>query len=229
MTRPKEYDHVVPLHLIPVTIAQRIRERGEKLYRISIVRTHLHHYTVKCKCRAKIAMKPIEDSTDLPLSQPEPLSGSSGAIPGPEQLPESFSQDQTDRIMSRAQEFIEDFSRRNPEPKLTSEHLGTVVMAIDQTNGSGNQGLESITGSSGKDPGQIIDSCPSSGMGLLSRQPGSEEIINNLTDRSVSQGSESGISLPVRNSGPVTIIGPCDRNRGPELLSGLPRTVVDND
>ena len=153
MTRPKEYDHVVPLHLIPVTIAQRIRERGEKLYRISIVRTHLHHYTVKCKCRAKIAMKPIEDSTDLPLSQPEPLSGSSGAIPGPEQLPESFSQDQTDRIMSRALELIADFSQRNPETEPLSGESGTAVKAIDQTNGFTSQGSELITGSSGKDPG----------------------------------------------------------------------------
>ncbi len=154
MTRPKEYDRIVPLHLIPVTIAQRIRERGEKLYRISIVRTHLHHYTVKCKCRAKIAMEPLDDGTDRsPAPGPEPLSGSSGAIHGPEQLPGSFSQDQTDRIMGRAQELIADFSRRNPEPKLISEHPGTVAMAIDQTNGFRSQGSELMADSSGKDPG----------------------------------------------------------------------------
>ncbi len=154
MTRPKEYDRVVPLHLIPVTIAQRIRERGEKLYRISIVRTHRHHYTVKCKCRAKIAMEPLVDSTDPPLSlEPEQLSGSSGAIHGPEQLPGSFSKDQTDRIMSRAQELIEDFSRRNPEPRLISEHPGIMVMAIDQTNGFRSHGSELMADSSGKDPG----------------------------------------------------------------------------
>jgi hypothetical protein len=60
MTRPREYDLGVPLHLIPVTVAERIRERGGNLYRISIVRTSLHHYTIKCTCRAKIAMEPFE-------------------------------------------------------------------------------------------------------------------------------------------------------------------------
>jgi len=76
MTRPKEYDLVVPLHLIPVTIAQRIRERGGNLYRISIVRTHQHHYTIKCKCRAKIAMEPLEHYPDSPRNPgPEPKPG----------------------------------------------------------------------------------------------------------------------------------------------------------
>jgi hypothetical protein len=154
MTRPKEYDLVVPLHLIPVTIAQRIRERGEKLYRISIVRTHLHHYTVKCKCRAKIAMEPLEDSTDYSAAQgPELLSGSSVASPGTGQLTDSFSKDQTDRIMSRARELIADFSRRNPEPEPLSGEPGAEVMAIDQLNGPRSPGSELITGSSGKDPG----------------------------------------------------------------------------
>jgi hypothetical protein len=79
MTKPKEYDLVVPLHLIPVTIAQRIRERGGNLYRISVVRTHQHHYTIKCKCRAKIAMEPLEDHTDRPVNPgPELITGSSG-------------------------------------------------------------------------------------------------------------------------------------------------------
>jgi hypothetical protein len=76
MTKPREYDLVVPLHLIPVTIAQRIRERGGKLYRISVVRTHQHHYTVKCKCRAKIAMEPLEQPVDHPANPlQEPITG----------------------------------------------------------------------------------------------------------------------------------------------------------
>ena len=84
MTRPKEYDRVVPLHLIPVTIAQRIRERGGNLYRISIVRTHQHHYTIKCKCRAKIAMEPLEHYPDSPRN------------PGPEPKPGLFTGDADD-------------------------------------------------------------------------------------------------------------------------------------
>ena len=154
MTRPKEYDRVVPLHLIPVTIAQRIRERGGNLYRISIVRTHQHHYTVKCKCRAKIAMEPLEDSRDRsPAQGPEPFSGSSGSLPEPGQLTAPFGRDQTDRIMSRALELIADFSQRNPEPEPLSGEPCTAVKAIDQTHGFTSQGSELITGTSGKDPG----------------------------------------------------------------------------
>jgi hypothetical protein len=154
MTGRKEFDRVVPLHLIPITIAQRIREKGGNLYRISIIRTDGHHYTIKCKCRAKIAMEPLVDSTDPPLNQePEQLPGSSGAILGPEQLPESFSKDQTDRIMSRALELVADFSKGNPEPEPLSGEPGTVVMAIDQANGYKSQRLELISGSSGTDPG----------------------------------------------------------------------------
>ena len=90
MTQPKEYDLVVPLHLIPVTIAQRIRERGGNLYRISIIRTHQHQYTIKCKCRAKIAMEPLEDHTDRPVNDGlKPLSGLSDGNPGPEPVPDT--------------------------------------------------------------------------------------------------------------------------------------------
>ncbi|MCX6683595.1 MAG: hypothetical protein NTZ37_02545 [Methanoregula sp.] len=100
MTKPREYDLVVPLHLIPVTIAQRIQERGGKLYRISVVRTHQHHYTVKCKCRAKIAMEPLEQPVDHPVNplqepitgpcrgnhRPELVSSTSSGDTGPESL-----------------------------------------------------------------------------------------------------------------------------------------------
>jgi hypothetical protein len=91
MTRPTKYDLVVPLHLIPITVAQRIRERGENLYRISIHRTDGHHYTIKTKCRAKIAVEPAEKNKDPSLNQapdcspvpvPEPVSGPSGGNQG---------------------------------------------------------------------------------------------------------------------------------------------------
>ncbi len=110
MTHPKEYDHVVPLYLIPVTIAQRIREQGEKLYRISIVRTHLHHYTVKCKCRAKIAMGPLED---------EPLSGESGA--------EGMAINQMNGPNSPGPELIAGSPGNGPAPESISVQQCTVV------------------------------------------------------------------------------------------------------
>jgi hypothetical protein len=154
MTGRKEFDRVVPLHLIPITIAQRIREKGGNLYRISVIRTEGHHYTIKCKCRSKIAMEPLEDGTSHATAPgPAPLSGSPGTMQGPGQFTAPFSRNQTDRIMSRALELVADFSKRNPEPEPLSGEPGTVVMAIDQANGSKSQRSELITGSSGTDPG----------------------------------------------------------------------------
>ena len=81
MTRPREYDLGVPLHLIPVTVAELIRERGGNLYRISIVRTSLHHYTIKCSCRAKIAMEPIEKPKERSRNrEPAPLLEQSAGV-----------------------------------------------------------------------------------------------------------------------------------------------------
>ena len=59
MTKPNRYDPVVPLFLIPTVVAEGIRKRGGKLYRISVVRTHSHAYRIKYKCRVKEACVPI--------------------------------------------------------------------------------------------------------------------------------------------------------------------------
>ena len=47
MTRPKVYDPVVPLFLIATAVADGVRKRGGKLYRISVVREHSHAYRIK--------------------------------------------------------------------------------------------------------------------------------------------------------------------------------------
>lgn len=36
----------IPLHLLSHTVARKVREWGEIIYRISIRRTHWHHYNV---------------------------------------------------------------------------------------------------------------------------------------------------------------------------------------
>lgn len=41
----------IPLNLVPHAIARLIRERGEKVYRISVKRTHYHHYNVSVRTR----------------------------------------------------------------------------------------------------------------------------------------------------------------------------------
>lgn len=41
----------VPLHLVPKIIAKLIQLKGEAVYRISIVRTHWHHYNVSVRTK----------------------------------------------------------------------------------------------------------------------------------------------------------------------------------
>ena len=53
MTKPKVYDPEVPLFLIATAVAEGVRKRGGKLFRISVVRTHSHAYRIKYKCRLK--------------------------------------------------------------------------------------------------------------------------------------------------------------------------------
>jgi hypothetical protein len=42
----------IPLYLIPQEITRLIRSRGEKVYRISVVRTHFHHYNISVRTRS---------------------------------------------------------------------------------------------------------------------------------------------------------------------------------
>jgi len=41
----------IPLYLIPQAITRLIRTRGQKVYRISVVRTHYHHYNISVRTR----------------------------------------------------------------------------------------------------------------------------------------------------------------------------------
>jgi hypothetical protein len=41
----------IPLFLLPKVIARLIRLKGEAVYRISVVRTHWHHYNVSVRTK----------------------------------------------------------------------------------------------------------------------------------------------------------------------------------
>ncbi len=41
----------IPLYLVPRAITRMIRERGEKVYRISVVRARFHHYNISVRTR----------------------------------------------------------------------------------------------------------------------------------------------------------------------------------
>ncbi|MDD1693371.1 MAG: hypothetical protein LUQ71_01475 [Methanoregula sp.] len=42
----------IPLFLLPHTIAQQIRKTGDRIYRISVKRTNLHHYNVSVRIKS---------------------------------------------------------------------------------------------------------------------------------------------------------------------------------
>ena len=71
MTRRKVYDPVVPLFLIGATIAEGVKRRGGKLFRISVVRTPNHQYQIKYTCRAKDANNKAEWCTQPIASEPD--------------------------------------------------------------------------------------------------------------------------------------------------------------
>jgi hypothetical protein len=41
----------VPFRLLPQAVAELIRRKGEAVYRISVVRTHYHHYNVSVRTK----------------------------------------------------------------------------------------------------------------------------------------------------------------------------------
>jgi hypothetical protein len=50
----------IPLHLLPRAVAQLIREKGYAVYRISIKRTHWHHFNVSVRTkRIKRELAPV--------------------------------------------------------------------------------------------------------------------------------------------------------------------------
>jgi hypothetical protein len=51
----------IPLYLLPEVIARFIREKGGAVYRISIARTHWHHYNVSVRTkRIKRELAPVK-------------------------------------------------------------------------------------------------------------------------------------------------------------------------
>jgi len=65
-------DKEIPLHLIPKAIARKIRKVGDTLYRVSIKRTHWHHYNISVRTRPiRMELVPLEvalSALDMPES-----------------------------------------------------------------------------------------------------------------------------------------------------------------
>ena len=53
MTRRRSWtEDGIPLWLLPQAVARKVREWGDGLYRISVKRTHWHHYNVSIRTKA---------------------------------------------------------------------------------------------------------------------------------------------------------------------------------
>ncbi|MFA7303436.1 MAG: hypothetical protein WC015_02920 [Methanoregula sp.] len=46
----------IPLYMLPAALRRGVAERGGKIYRAVIVRTHWNHYTIKIRCNTKKAV-----------------------------------------------------------------------------------------------------------------------------------------------------------------------------
>ncbi len=54
----------IPLHILPQVITRTIREWGDGLYRVSVKRTHWHHFNVTVRTRPiKKELKPVVVAT----------------------------------------------------------------------------------------------------------------------------------------------------------------------
>ena len=63
----------VPLYLIPTVIGRQIKKRGNAVYRISVKRTHWHHYNISV--RTKSLPRELRPGCGWVPSQPEESTG----------------------------------------------------------------------------------------------------------------------------------------------------------
>jgi hypothetical protein len=68
--RRSRTENGIPLWLLPQTLARKVREWGDGLYRISVKRTHWHHYNVTVRTRPiRKELAPGEVATISPDTQ----------------------------------------------------------------------------------------------------------------------------------------------------------------
>ena len=70
----------VPLFLLPHAIAKQIKKTGDRIYRISVKRTHWHHYNVSV--RTKSPPKELLPGRGSAISSGIQLQGCRGAMTG---------------------------------------------------------------------------------------------------------------------------------------------------
>ena len=72
----------IPLFLLPHAIAQQIKKTGDRIYRISVKRTHLHHYNLSV--RTKSLPRELAPGKEVVLRPPGKTNSKREAIAGGE-------------------------------------------------------------------------------------------------------------------------------------------------
>ncbi len=57
----------IPLYLVPQAVTRLIRHHGKKVYRISVKRTHYHHYNISV--RTRLLPKELRPMRDEPAPE----------------------------------------------------------------------------------------------------------------------------------------------------------------
>jgi len=69
-------ERAVPLHLLPWAVAKQISKTGDKVYRISVKRTHWHLYNVTVRTKAhprELAPQRVRELAPERLGIPDPM------------------------------------------------------------------------------------------------------------------------------------------------------------
>lgn len=75
----------IPLWVIPHVIAKHLRKTGDKIYRISVKRTHWHHYNISIRTKPmprELAPVPGTVFVPVPLPFPENPGSVAGSATG---------------------------------------------------------------------------------------------------------------------------------------------------
>ena len=74
----------IPLWVIPHVIAKQIKKTGDKIYRISVKRTHWHHYNISVRTKPlPRELAPVPGTVFVPVLQsPPPQSGTAAGSTG---------------------------------------------------------------------------------------------------------------------------------------------------
>jgi len=121
----------IPLYLLPAALQRGVKENGGKLYRVVIVRTHWHHYTIKIRCSTKKAV----EHTDMVLQTDQ--SQHTDKVLQTDQSQHTEKVQQTDQSQHTEKVQQTDQSQHMDKVQQTNQSQQT-----DQTNttGSSNRG-----------------------------------------------------------------------------------------